>query len=140
MTKSLWDSITVCGIGIAELNNKTEVVEEAFARFQRRRDGTAIPGVGIVQFANGTGTYSFAAFLWPEGTLAKHKAQGYCITKGWNPTEGLYCWKVCVALSNGSEFNVDPDDLEKADIPQDVIKLAVNQMKAKCPILNGGCE
>ena len=138
--KSLWDSITVYGSGIDELNSKAKAVGEAFARFVKRRNSTAIPEMGIVQFANGTGTYSFAAFLWPEGTLAKHKAQGYCVTKGWDPTEGMYCWKVRVALPDGLDYNVNPEDLEKADIPQDVMKLAVNQMKAKCSMMKGDCE
>lgn len=142
LTGSLWDAITVGGNGMAELNSKTKVVEESFARFRKRRIGTLIPDIGLLQFANGTGTYSFAAFLWPEGTLVKVKtaANSYGVTQGWTPDAGEYGWRVIVRLADGRELHVCHENLSKADIPQDVMKLAINQIKAKCPFLDGDRE
>lgn len=141
MTKSLWDAIEVRSSAKDELDEKAEAVIRAYRRFQGRRAGTKIPNIGVLQFANGQGAYSFAPFLWPKEMLVKVAALpgGYGITVGWHAVTELYEWRVIVEMADGQKTLVTHEELKKADIPQHVMKLAETRIKAKCTSLHNKC-
>lgn len=82
------------------------------------------------------------AFAFPIGTIVSPKLGG----ENW--TYGTVCgagteWGhavVIVELPGGGTAHVKPEDLKLADIPQEIMQLACNKLKAGCPVLNGGLK
>ena len=82
------------------------------------------------------------AFVFPIGTVVSPKKEG----EGWQ--FGLVSgaqleWEhavVCVALPDGKSARMEPERLKIADIPQEIMQLACNKLKARCPVLNGGMK
>lgn len=147
--RSLWDSLPIGNTSIEQYERGEKLVDKAYDRYKEycRENGDRIP-FGKLTFALvsiGERGASFAAFMWPKGSLVyvpNRERRVLAVVEGYTPYDmsNQVMFFVRVRLPNGEEAIFCPDQVEQADMPQDVLKLAALQLEKKRNELNGGCK
>lgn len=73
----------------------------------------------------------YTRYLWKKDELVTANGlNGICIVTGWT-TSGDH---VLVKDPSGRQQSVLAEDLRKADIPPDILRLAIGRVSASCPL------
>ena len=142
-TPSLWkflESHGHQGNSLRALMERAEAVDAAYKRFKETiGDNSFYIDPQAMAFAAAEGQYSYAAFAWSKGDLVRMKDDGALgVVTGWETYSGnTYGFHVKVKTSNGEKFSY-PDNLERADIPEEVMDLAFSVVKLKNQDNGGG--
>ena len=147
--RSLWNSLPIGNTSIEQYERGEKLVDEAYERYKEycNENGGRIP-FGKLTFALvslGERNASFAAFMWPKGSLVEvpYKGRGmFAVVEGYTPNDrsNQVMFYVRVRLPDGEEANFPPDEVKKADVPQDILKLAALQLERMRNESNGGCK
>lgn len=84
------------------------------------------------------------AFVFPIGTVVSPKEEGmnwqFGLVSGAREEWGHAVVRVDLPGGKSDWISIEPDHLKIADIPQEIMQLACNKLKAECPVLNGGLK
>ena len=116
-----------------ELMKKAEVLYSRYIEYMRCHRGAAEPRSSLAQFLltkiEPTG---FDSFTWPKGTLVKVKSNGLIgMVSDWRLV-GCSSSHVEVAVQTAKgDSCYRPDQIEKADIPPEVLEYVASTLKTK---------